>query len=396
MHKAVARVKAAIESGEKIAVFGDYDVDGSSSSALLNDFLTCARAAAAHLHSRPPDGRLRPFAARDAAIARRGCEPRHHRRLRCGRDERAGSRARRGPRRRRARSSRGGARAARLCARQSQSARRHIRPRLSLRGRRDVSLRRRAQSRACATAAGTRRKASPNPICAQRVDLVGLATICDVVPLVGVNRAFVRAGLARIAAGARPGLAALAAVAGAAAPFTPHHLGFVLGPQDQRRRPRRTLQRWARSFCRPRTSPRPNRWRGCSTPTTASARRSRRLSLKRLWNWPRRQAGRAVPAGGRRRLALRRGRASWPGGSRTASTSPPSWQGFEGGLGRGSARSVVGVDVGAADPRRPSGGRSGGWRRPRHGGRLLADGGAARSRSGRSWRAGSPSRRFRR
>ena len=39
MDKAVARVKAAVEAGEKIAVFGDYDVDGSSSSALLNDFL---------------------------------------------------------------------------------------------------------------------------------------------------------------------------------------------------------------------------------------------------------------------------------------------------------------------------------------------------------------------
>ena len=38
MHKAVARAKAAVESGEKIAVFGDYDVDGSSSSALLGDF----------------------------------------------------------------------------------------------------------------------------------------------------------------------------------------------------------------------------------------------------------------------------------------------------------------------------------------------------------------------
>jgi len=51
------------------------------------------------------------------------------------------------------------------------------------------------------------------------------------VPLQGVNRAFVRAGLARIAAGARPGLAALANVAGATGPFTPYHLGFVLGPR---------------------------------------------------------------------------------------------------------------------------------------------------------------------
>src|SRR6202000_1176131 len=39
MDEAVARVKAAIESDEKIAVFGDYDVDGSCSAALLHDVL---------------------------------------------------------------------------------------------------------------------------------------------------------------------------------------------------------------------------------------------------------------------------------------------------------------------------------------------------------------------
>ena len=39
MNKAVARVMAAITSGERIAVFGDYDVDGSCSAALMHDFL---------------------------------------------------------------------------------------------------------------------------------------------------------------------------------------------------------------------------------------------------------------------------------------------------------------------------------------------------------------------
>jgi single-stranded-DNA-specific exonuclease len=39
MASAVARVAAALETGEAIAVFGDYDVDGSASSALLADFL---------------------------------------------------------------------------------------------------------------------------------------------------------------------------------------------------------------------------------------------------------------------------------------------------------------------------------------------------------------------
>jgi single-stranded-DNA-specific exonuclease len=60
---------------------------------------------------------------------------------------------------------------------------------------------------------------------------VGLATVCDVVPLTGVNRAFVRQGLGQLSKLSRPGLAALAAVAKAAPPFTAYHLGFVFGPR---------------------------------------------------------------------------------------------------------------------------------------------------------------------
>src|SRR5579864_2562480 len=39
MEKAVARAVQAIEAGERIAVFGDYDVDGSCAAAILYDFL---------------------------------------------------------------------------------------------------------------------------------------------------------------------------------------------------------------------------------------------------------------------------------------------------------------------------------------------------------------------
>ncbi len=39
MDKTVARVRQAIETSEHISIFGDYDVDGSCSSALLHDFL---------------------------------------------------------------------------------------------------------------------------------------------------------------------------------------------------------------------------------------------------------------------------------------------------------------------------------------------------------------------
>src|SRR5580693_3581272 len=40
MERAIARVRKALENQERIAVFGDYDVDGSASSAMLRDFFT--------------------------------------------------------------------------------------------------------------------------------------------------------------------------------------------------------------------------------------------------------------------------------------------------------------------------------------------------------------------
>ena len=64
------------------------------------------------------------------------------------------------------------------------------------------------------------------------LDLVALATVADVVPLRGLNRAFVRHGLSRFAASdGLPGLAALARVAGISGPIEAHHLGFALGPR---------------------------------------------------------------------------------------------------------------------------------------------------------------------
>lgn len=63
------------------------------------------------------------------------------------------------------------------------------------------------------------------------LDLVALATVADVVPLVGLNRAFVQKGLAVMARRGRPGLAALFDVAGADGVPTPFHLGFLVGPR---------------------------------------------------------------------------------------------------------------------------------------------------------------------
>ena len=63
------------------------------------------------------------------------------------------------------------------------------------------------------------------------MDLVALGTVCDVVPLQGVNRAFVRQGLAVIGQGRNVGVQALAQVARASGVWGTYQLGFQLGPR---------------------------------------------------------------------------------------------------------------------------------------------------------------------
>ncbi len=63
------------------------------------------------------------------------------------------------------------------------------------------------------------------------LDLVALATVADVAPLIGVNRAFVRQGLRVMARRERPGLTALSDIARLETAPTAYHLGFVLGPR---------------------------------------------------------------------------------------------------------------------------------------------------------------------
>ncbi|MEO5615384.1 MAG: single-stranded-DNA-specific exonuclease RecJ [Cypionkella sp.] len=63
------------------------------------------------------------------------------------------------------------------------------------------------------------------------LDLVALATVADVAPLIGVNRAFVRQGLKVMARRERAGLRALADIARMDQAPTPYALGFLLGPR---------------------------------------------------------------------------------------------------------------------------------------------------------------------
>ena len=73
--------------------------------------------------------------------------------------------------------------------------------------------------------------ARAEPDLRRMLDLVALATVADVVPLRGLNRAFVLRGLEVMRARGRAGLTALMDIAGADGPPRPYHLGFLVGPR---------------------------------------------------------------------------------------------------------------------------------------------------------------------
>jgi single-stranded-DNA-specific exonuclease len=74
-------------------------------------------------------------------------------------------------------------------------------------------------------------EARPEPDLLDLLDLVALGTVADVVPLKGLNRAFVSKGLIAMRRREHPGLTALMDVARLGGPPEPWHLGFLLGPR---------------------------------------------------------------------------------------------------------------------------------------------------------------------
>jgi single-stranded-DNA-specific exonuclease len=85
---------------------------------------------------------------------------------------------------------------------------------------------------AVATARVLRQRGHPgDPPLLDLLDLVALGTVCDVVPMTGVNRAFAGQGLKVLAQRRNAGLAALVDAAGISTKPTAYHLGFLLGPR---------------------------------------------------------------------------------------------------------------------------------------------------------------------
>ncbi|MFK5977936.1 MAG: single-stranded-DNA-specific exonuclease RecJ [Rhizobiaceae bacterium] len=230
MDKAAERLADAITTGERVAIFGDYDVDGAASSALMSRFLS-HHAIASEIYI--PDRIFEGYGPNPNAInelidkgakliitvdcgatsfeaLEAACERNidvivldHHQ---MG-TEKPAAIALVNPNRQDDLSGLGY-----LCAAGVVF--------LTL-----VATTRTLRNR------GFYKDSKTTPDLLQWLDIVALATVCDVVPLVGLNRAFVVKGLTVMHSQQNLGLRELAKVARLDGPASPYHLGFMLGPR---------------------------------------------------------------------------------------------------------------------------------------------------------------------
>ncbi|QPH52903.1 single-stranded-DNA-specific exonuclease RecJ [Pontivivens ytuae] len=179
------------------------------------------------------------------------------------------------------------------------------------------------------------------------LDLVALATVADVAPLVGFNRALVRQGLSVMARRARPGLVALGDVAGLHSRPTTYHLGFLMGPRVNAGGRIGAAHLGARLLA--------------TRDTHEAAALAERLDGL---NRERREIEAAVLAQAMEQAEARGtdGPLVWAAGEgwhpgvvgivaarlKEATNRPAVVIGLEDGIGKGSARSVAGVDLGGA------------------------------------------------
>ncbi len=179
------------------------------------------------------------------------------------------------------------------------------------------------------------------------LDLVALATVADVAPLIGVNRAFVRQGLKVMARRERIGLTALADVARMDQAPTPYALGFVLGPRINAGGRIGQADLGARLLA-------------CDNPTEARSMAARLDELnsdrREITERVREEALAQADARGTEGPLVWAAGEGWHPGVvgivaarlKEATHRPAVVIGLEGGIGKGSARSITGVDLGAA------------------------------------------------
>ena len=230
MPEAAARIADAVTRGESVAIFGDYDVDGATSSALLARFLRFGGIAPIiHIPDRLFEGygpnveAVRALAARGATLLVA---------VDCGTTSIEPL----------AEANKLGMNVVVIDHHQADEA---LPPAIAVvnPNRRDdlsglghlaavglvfmtvVAVNRELRSRGFWT---TDR---PEPDLLAFLDDVALGTVADVVPLIGLNRAFVAKGLLALRRRERPGHVSLMDVARLSGPPEAWHLGFLLGPR---------------------------------------------------------------------------------------------------------------------------------------------------------------------
>jgi single-stranded-DNA-specific exonuclease len=227
MDRAAARIAKAIRNRERVAIFGDYDVDGAASSALLKRFLTFYGVEAEiYIPDRifegygPNPEAMRELAARGATLIVT---------VDCGTNSAASIDA----------ALLAGADVVVLDHHQVGGALPVAVAVVNPNREDDLS----GQGHLCAAGVvfmtlvqtarvlRTQRPDAGQPDLLSMLDLVALATVCDVVPLTGVNRAFVVKGLIAARQQRNVGMAALARVARIGEPINTFHLSFLIGPR---------------------------------------------------------------------------------------------------------------------------------------------------------------------
>ncbi|RVA92433.1 single-stranded-DNA-specific exonuclease RecJ, partial [Mesorhizobium sp. M7A.F.Ca.US.006.04.2.1] len=227
MHRAAARIAAAVMAREKVAIFGDYDVDGAASSALLKRFLThFSVPSEIYIPDRifegygPNPDAMRELVSRGATLIVT---------VDCGTNSAASIDA----------ANEAGADVVVLDHHQVGGA---LPAAIAVvNPNRDDDLS--GQGHLCAAGVvflalvqtarilRSRMADATPPDLLSLLDIVALATVCDVVPLTGVNRAFVVKGLQMARQQKNEGLAALARVSRIGEPISTFHLAYLIGPR---------------------------------------------------------------------------------------------------------------------------------------------------------------------
>ncbi len=229
MDEAASRLFEALEKGEQIAVYGDYDVDGIASTALVLEFLeACGARVGSYLPSRMEEG----YGLSVDAVQR--CIEAHNPSLiitvDCGTNS---------------------TEAIQYAAEQGVDvvitdhheidgapapALAVVNPKLADDERCRMLAGVGVAFKLCHAMVKRAKETGAYPAIAsidlrEYLDIVALGTVADIVPLLGENRILVRHGLSKIQGTTKPGLKALLDVAGVKGEVMAYHIGFALGPR---------------------------------------------------------------------------------------------------------------------------------------------------------------------